>query len=217
MSKIVDIDGFKFGRLRVVGFVGVINRKAFWKCVCKCGVRKIVSGLNLRTGVTRSCGCIHTEMISNLNRSHGACSNKKTRGVFSEYIIWCGMKSRCFNAKNKRFTDYGGRGIRVCNRWIHSFPNFLADMGKKPTKKHTLERKNNNGNYTPRNCRWATIREQQHNRRDNRILTHNGKSLCMEVWAGMLGCKGGTIFQRLKRGWTVSDAVSVHVGGKRLL
>jgi len=119
-------------------------------------------------------------MMSNECITHGqTCS--------FEYISWIGMFQRCNNPNDRGYSNYGGRGIKVCDRWFQSFENFLADMGKKPTPSHTIDRIDNDGNYTPENCRWATMQEQCRNRRNNRRITFQGKTLCIIEWLKLQG------------------------------
>jgi hypothetical protein len=127
----------------------------------------VVDGSNLQIGCIRSCGCLLRELEA---RGGGALKHGACRGGhrLPEYVLWCGMIARCTNPKNKRWTDYGGRGIVVCQRWRWSFAAFFKDMGKRPTPKHSLERNNNNRGYSPANCRWATNAEQSTNRRPRR-------------------------------------------------
>ena len=126
----------------------------------------------------------------------------------SEYATWIAIKQRCCNPLSTSYPRYGGRGINVCKRWIDSFENFLLDMGKKPSSKHSIERKNNSGNYDPDNCVWATSKEQANNRRNNTVLTHNGKIQTISQWAFEVGISAAAISARLEDGWTHSRALS---------
>lgn len=141
-------------------------------------------------------------------------ANKKAFRLkdFPEYTSWCAMKQRCNYPKNKRYARYGGRGIKVCPQWDNSFEQFLSDMGRKPTTKHTLERINNNGNYEPSNCRWATLQEQATNRIDVHKLSYNGITLTTREWASKLGFKYSTLRQRLFiYKWPVEKAFNVSI------
>lgn len=155
----IDLVGRKFGRLTVVALVGFRERdsKLIWSCDCECGERVDVVGAQLRRGQTQSCGCLMIERTRAVNTTHGC---KGTR----IYRIWHGMLDRVRNKNCKDYHRYGGRGIRVCERWL-SFENFLADMGYPPSESHSIDRENNDGDYCRENCRWATAKQQANNRR----------------------------------------------------
>lgn len=130
------------------------------------------------------------------------------RGANSvEFEAWSGMRKRCANPNKHDWERYGGRGITVCDRWLNSFQNFLDDMGRRPSKNHSIDRIDNSKGYSPENCRWATRIDQQRNRRSNRMLTHKGQTLCVVAWSEIVGNSSKTILNRLNRGWTVAMAL----------
>ena len=163
--KRLDLRGQQFRSLTAVRYVSTTAGVAMWLCRCACGKEIIASARNLRSGNTGSCGC-------SANR-HGTAHPNSTHGmaglhIAPEYRVWTNMKTRCFNQGNRQFANYGARGITVCDRWRDSFESFLADMGRCPPGL-TLDRINNDGNYEPGNCRWATRQQQARNRRSTRL------------------------------------------------
>jgi len=174
MGKFIDLTGLRVNRLTVILPVGTRppGFKMFWLCVCDCPERNtvIVASDKLRSGHTQSCGCKGAEGRLRASTKHGHARKGKNT---SEYTTWINAKHRCNDPIYEHYERYGGRGISMCERWLNSFENFLADMGTKPTPKHSLDRINNDGNYEPRNCRWATHRIQMKNRDkpSNTLLT----------------------------------------------
>lgn len=159
----IDLSGQKIFRLTVIKEVNKpehlkSKNKRYWLCKCDCGIEKIVESSNLRNGHSKSCGCLKNEMMGNRFRTHG-------RRHTAEYRSWYAMKDRCLNDKCHAYKDYGGRGIKISQEWIESFEKFYSDMGKKPSKLHSIDRIDNEKGYTKSNCKWSTPKEQANNRR----------------------------------------------------
>jgi len=190
MATVLDMVGKRVGRLMVVERAkNSKSGQARWVCECECGKKSIVLGYDLRSGKTRSCGCLQKEKAIEAHLTHGM---RKT----PTYISWAGIKNRCTNHSYHGYKNYGGRGISVCERW-NKFENFYEDMGEKP-KGLSVERKDNNGNYCPENCCWETIKNQNRNKRSNVNIEYHGKTQCMKDWAKELGINYGTLKSRLK-------------------
>ena len=152
----------RFGRLFVTGKIGLDKRSyVLWKCQCDCGEMVVTTSANLSSGKSKSCGCLGAENRLKAVTKHGATKNNKRT---PEYSIWNGIKNRCYRPTSNAYKNYGERGIKLCDRW-HDFANFFADMGPKPGKDYSLDRIDPNGNYEPKNCRWATKKEQAANKR----------------------------------------------------
>jgi hypothetical protein len=197
-----------FGRLTTLGPkfrlpVGNKNEsKPYQVCECTCGAVKVVDSGCLKSGNTRSCGCLFKQALSESRTKHGLRESP-------EYEVFYAMKGRCTNPRNGRFSDYGGRGIRICDRWLDpdtGFVNFYADMGPRPSDNHSIDRIDNDGDYCPENCRWITVKEQSRNCRSNVMLTYNGKTQCQTDWAEELGIPRKAIARKLKAGCTVEEA-----------
>lgn len=163
-----DLTGRRFGRLVALGPVEIVRytgaTQIKWLCRCDCGGETRALAQNLRKGHSGSCGCLIREVCGNNFRTHGQGGRKIT----PEYRAWTKMKERCLDPRNKRYADWGGRGISICREWLNDFQRFYSDMGKRPSPDHSLDRINVNGNYEPGNCRWATRLEQARNKRNTR-------------------------------------------------
>lgn len=202
----IDMAGKLFGRLTVVGYHGKsVNGTRLWDCVCACGASILVNGKYLRRGDVRSCGCLQKEATSLKNTRHGHNRSNKLRT--KEYTSWSNMLRRCLDRSHPKWPSYGGRGISVCKEWM-DFKNFLADMGPKPSPKHTIERLDNDSGYCKENCVWATNKSQSLNRRSNVHVTHDGMTMCISDWEKHLGFTKDTLAYRIRKGWSVADAFS---------
>lgn len=193
--------GDRFDRLQLISLAEKEpHGTARWTCRCHCGKIVEVGQHELRNRKTRSCGCLQREV----SRTHGHASGGRQTPI---YQAWRNMIKRCTCPNNVGFAYYGGRGITVCKRWRNNFEVFLADMGE-PPKGMTLDRKNNNLGYFPANCRWTTPKEQSRNRRNNRLLTWNGRTQCLIDWAKEVRLPLTCLFMRLSYGWSVDKALS---------
>lgn len=198
-----------FGRLRVISESPIKRYKRFfWLCLCQCGNEKIMDGNALRTGRAKSCGCIVAEGIKQRSVIHG-----RTRTP--EYRVWQHIKGRCNTPTDAAYHNYGGRGIKVCNRWNNSFQDFLEDMGLRPSLKHSIERVNNSKGYSPENCKWATRKEQANNTRNTRRIEYNNQSMSVAQWAEKLNVNPFTLYRRLYSGWTDLEIILTPIGQKR--
>lgn len=193
-----DMTGQVFGRLTVLSFDRMQGKSSRWNCQCECGNVVSIFRVSLvkQAGGTRSCGCYRREFIAAKNLTHGKSRIGK---ITPEYRAWANIKDRCVNPKNKRFKHYGGRGITYCNRW-ESFENFLSDMGKRPSKYHSIDRIDNNGNYSKKNCRWATMDQQNANRQGVTLITAHGMSMTAGQWSKLTCVDRSTISRRIRRG-----------------
>ena len=171
--------------------------------ICDCGVERIIVGSNLRYGLTRSCGCYNREVIAEASRTHGLSKS-------FEYNTWSNMFDRCYNPKNKRFRDYGERGIAVCERW-HIFENFYEDMGPKGHEDLTIERIDVNLGYSKENCEWATRLTQSRNKRRSIRISHNGETKVLKEWVDILGLPYNIIHARIKHGWSFEKAIDAPI------
>lgn len=197
--------GARFDSLVVEGEVGRDHHaNVVWQCRCDCGQLTTAITNKLVRGRKRSCGCKQLEYIGESCSTHG-----ETRGgrPSSEFSIWQGMLARCSNPDHARWHRYGGRGIKVCDRWL-TFSNFLSDMGRRPSLRHSLDRKDNNGNYDPENCRWATRAEQNANMCTNVRLALDGRDLTVSEWSRETGIGVATLSQRIRHGWSAEAALT---------
>lgn len=211
MAKAVDLTGDTFGRLVVLRPAEKLiysGQRAF-VCRCECGVEKIISGASLRRGASRSCGCRAVRRGNTDRRTHGL-SKHRLAGT------WRSMKERCQNPKHEAYARYGGRGIVVCERW-QSLENFVADNEAAGLPGLTLDRRDNDGPYSPENCRWVSRKEQTRNRSVNRLVEFRGRTQCVSAWAEEWGLATTTLLGRLHTGWSVEAAITTPPTPRHLL
>lgn len=200
-----DITGKRFGRLVAIEPVGKTEvGNIIWRCQCDCGNKKDVSTKDLGRG-TFSCGCYRNEQRIERSTKHGMSRSRL-------YSVHSTMLGRCNNPNAHQYENYGGRGIKVCDEWhdFESFAKWAKENGyvEGERGKCTLDRIDPNGNYEPNNCRWVTMKTQERNRRNNKLITYNGETHCISEWAEIVGLKGVTLRHRLKAGWSVEKALT---------
>jgi hypothetical protein len=213
MGKFVDLTGQRFGRLVVQRKLDVrdSDNRIMWACLCDCGAFTQVSGHHLRSGNTKSCGCLQKEAIritAKSNAKHGEAG--KTR----LYNIWKGMKKRCLSPSHKSYSSYGGRGITICDEWLEYVPFMQWAIANGYKQGLTLERVDNNGPYSPENCRWATCKVQANNRRNSVILEYDGQAKTLAMWAEERNVNLYTLWDRIKRyNWPIKKALTTPTRG----
>lgn len=220
--KFNDLSGQSFVRLTAIEQVRDDRGSLVWRCSCICGGEARVRAYRLKSGHTKSCGCIAREAAVINGRKatkHGLTSG----GVIaSEYTVWRGMLARCYYPASPSFARYGAKGIAVCDRWRRSFAVFYEDVGPRPSLQHTLDRLDNSRGYSPDNCRWATRREQANNKTTNRRIAWGDREMTLREWADVLGLRYGMLLQRFAKGWPPERAfteprrvVAQHGSGRR--
>ncbi len=204
--KRVVAPGERFGRLVVIeeSLAGTNGHRRM-ECLCDCGRRKAIALYSLTAGLTKSCGCYVVEQTRLMGKANATHRGTKS----TAYRVWGGMKARCLNAKHAFYSSYGGRGITICSRWINSFETFYADMGPRPNGT-TLDRIDNDGPYSPENCRWSATEEQQNNKRTKRMLKFGEEILTIAQWSRRVGISRGAIRNRIERGWTIEKALNAN-------
>lgn len=200
-NKVKDLTGKRFGKLVVQKFVGIEKRRAIFQCKCDCGNKKNIVGQLLSNGHTRSCGCL---AVNNTDQTTHGLSKTPL------YNVWCGIKYRCYNEKSQHYHNYGGRGIKMCDEWLHDFQAFydwaIANGYKDGL---TIDRIDVNGDYEPSNCRWVDMKTQNNNRGNNHLITYNGKTQTLAQWANEKHIKQSTLCMRLnKYHWSVDRALN---------
>lgn len=201
MGAKIQMVGKRCGRLTVIYDAGLTENGHYaWGCKCDCGTEVVVRGAQLRNGTTRSCGCLQRDTLRDIRRTHGASRGAGGDLMLAKaYHTRVHVISRCNNPNSKAYPDYGGRGITVCSRWLDSFEAFLSDMGLPPSRQHSIERLDVDGNYDPSNCVWATAVEQARNQRRSRKITINGITKNITTWQRDSGVTYTTIMKRLSR------------------
>nr|DAH72017.1 MAG TPA: PVL ORF-50-like family [Caudoviricetes sp.] len=214
MKTRIDLTGQTFGKLYVIKRVENRKKKCgqqqvMYLCKCKCGNETIISYDNLKRQ-TRSCGCLQTEAISNMNKTHGLTKTRLHR-------IWCNMRNRCSNTNMKAYKDYGGRGIKVCEEWSNNFMNFYNWAIANGYKENlTIDRINNNGNYEPSNCRFSTAEQQAHNKRNSIMLSYKKETKHISVWAKEYNITRATLWKRLfVLNWDIEKALTKPLKKRR--
>lgn len=213
-ANVINLTGRRFERLVVMGAVGSRacskgKSVMMWLCECDCGSAATIPGHSLRSGNTRSCGCLSSELLSNRSTKHG---HGPRSGRKPEYRAWLEIKRRCYNENSKSFQNYGGRGIRIADEWLWDFDAFLEHVGPRPSKEWSLDRIDNSKGYAPGNIRWATRTTQNNNSRHNRLITIGTETKTLTTWCRANGISVQTANARILRGhWTEERAVTVPV------
>lgn len=192
MGSFIDMTGQKYGRLTVVERVQVKKWRVHWLCQCDCGNKVVVESSNLRNGNTQSCGCYQRDRTSEASATHRMFGTRI-------YRIWRHIKNRCLNKKEDNYKHYGGRGIKVCEEWLQFEPFMAWALSHGYADNLTIDRIDVNGNYTPENCRWASVQEQHYNKRNTRFIVFNGEKRSIAEWANIIGVKYATLYRRLEK------------------
>lgn len=195
--KALDLVGQRFGMLVVEKRIGSIAgntgmKQVWWHCLCDCGGEKDICTGNLRNSQRKSCGCLQDGFL-------------KRNGP--EYQVWKNLMARCYNPKDPEYKNYGTRGISVVSEW-HKFRKFFTDMGKRPSAKYSIDRIDNDGDYSPENCRWVTMKQQANNRRSNVFIEYLGERRTLSQWADRFGISKQIIYNRRNRGLTGEEALT---------
>lgn len=197
MGRLLDLTGQRFGKLTVIEFAGhAPNRKTLWKCKCDCGNETLVKTNALRSGATKSCGCLVPVVSGDTHRKHGMSESRL-------YRTWKNMKARCSNERVLCYPHYGGRGIAVCEEWQNSFEAFRDwALANGYRDNLTIDRIDVNGNYCPDNCQWVSMKTQCENRSNNNLLKLDGETQPVSVWAERIGVSADLLYSRKRKGWT---------------
>lgn len=207
MGAFIDLTGQKFGKLIVIERAeNTKDGRACWLCKCKCGEFVTAIGKDLRRGHTKSCGCLQREkaiQTGKMRKTHGKTKTKL-------FDVWHSMKQRCYYCKSSEYHNYGGRGITVCDEWLHDFQAFYEwAMANGYADNLTIDRIDVDGNYEPSNCRWVTMKEQQNNKRNNHLLTYKGETHTLSEWARIKHINKNTLRGRIVfYGWNIEKALN---------
>lgn len=207
MGKFINLTGMTFDRLAVSERLESKHNKAMWKCLCTCGNTVIASTGDLRSGNTKSCGCLRSDRCKEGIHLHSCVGQ-----LSLTYESYSSMLSRCRNPNHSQWSNYGGRGITVCDQWQESFEFFLKDMGERPSSDYSIDRIDTNGNYHKGNCRWATRKVQNRNKRSNHVIEWNGKTQTLVEWSEELGINRMTLNARINTyKWSIERAFTYPV------
>lgn len=206
-----DLAGLRFNMLEVISFAYIKDSHSYWNCKCDCGNTSVVCGSRLVKGLTKSCGCLGPKLSSKRNRKHGKSNTRL-------YKLFYGMRERCYNEQGKDYKNYGGRGIKICDEWL-SNPLLFIEWAYKNgyNDKLSIDRIDVNEDYTPNNCRWVSFKKQANNRRNNLIITFEGKTMSAAEWCEFKGWNRHVIPERLRNGWSLEKAMTTPLrirGGK---
>jgi len=207
-----DITGKQFGRLTVLSFDHIGRGGAYWLCRCECGEKPIVLSARLANGTTSSCGCLARDRWKASRTTHGLSKHPL-------YTTWVGMHRRCYDEADDSYPRYGGRGIRVCDGWHGSggLRSFISDMGPKPSRRHSIDRIDVNGQYEPGNCRWATAAVQGANKENTLRVDHEGSRVALSTVAHQHGLGVASLNWRVQNGWALEEALAVPMAPPRVL
>lgn len=214
MTRKINLIGQQFDRLTVIKCAGKNRSGNYqWLCQCKCDKKVVISSYSLRIGKTRSCGCYRTDLLLQRTAKRkipGITENGKQTKI---YCIYDSMKQRCYNPNHHAYKNYGGRGIKVCDRWLEpngqGFINFVKDMGERPPGT-SIDRIDNNGDYCKENCRWVTRKQQMRNTRYNKLLTIDGITRCLIKWCEIYKLPYKKVYDRIyKLNWTPKEALEI--------
>ena len=212
MPKFEDLTGQRFGRLVVIvrepnKTLSSGKKKTMWKCACDCGQEAVVRAECLKSGYTKSCGCLSNEMFHKMITKHGHCKERL-------YSIWQAIRQRCLNPNDAEYKSYGGRGISVCDEWSDylAFRSWAYSSGydeNAPYRACTIDRIDNDGNYEPSNCRWVNMDAQMRNKSNHRNITYKGVTKPLVVWAEDLGLSASLLDNRIRRGWSIEETLTI--------